>query len=91
MVSLSRDVRGKDQLDPIVLELHGDGAGGRAALHDGTGNCAADQEIGFLAVGGHQVRLGQNLEDGLVLQGLDERAQVQLGIEREQVQRLGDA
>ena len=64
--------------------------GARAGLHDRIGILAAGEEAGFLAVGRDQVRLGQALEEALVLQRLDRAAEAFLGVEDEQVEEVAE-
>ena len=68
------------QLHAERLELHRDhrrgGAAGGRGRQDGEGERAAGQEAGFLAFERNQVRLGQDLQQVLVLQCLDGRADV---------------
>src|SRR5258708_32709847 len=64
-------------------ELDGDCSGVGAALQDRNRKLAAYQEAGFLAIGGNQVRLGQDLQKVAVLQRADQSAQVQVVAKRE--------
>ena len=63
---------------------------GARALRDGNRELAAGEEAGFLAAFGHQVRLGQALEQPAVLHRLDHHAQVVLLAEEEQVQEVAE-
>ncbi len=61
-----------------------------AALHDGHRKLAAREEARFLAVVGDQVRLGERLEEALLLERLDGGAETFLPIEEEQVQEIAE-
>ena len=56
----------------------------------GIGNLAAGEEARFLAALGDQVRLGEALEQAAGLQRLDDRAEVVLRVEEEQVQEVAE-
>ena len=74
------------QPDAELLELHRDLAGrARDKRHR---ELAARQEAGFLAVVGDQVRLGQALEQALLLQRADDHADAFALREEEQVQEI---
>ena len=55
------DLRREDQPDAELAKLHCHGAGVGAALQYRHRELTPDQEVGFLAVRGHQVRLCQDL------------------------------
>ena len=60
---VSGDHRREAQANAEFAELDGDRAGIAAALQNRHREFAAHQEIGFLAVGGHQIRFGQDLQN----------------------------
>ncbi len=78
------------QPDAELPELNGDRAGIGAALQNRNRKLAAHQEAGFLAIGGNQVRLRQDLQKVAGLQRLDESAQVQIGSKGEDIQGVGN-
>ena len=67
----------EDRPEPPELDRDdGRAAGDRRALRDRERELAADQEPGRLAVEGHQVRLGQDLGQAIVAQGVDEQREM---------------
>ena len=74
MVLLSVIDRGEVQPDAEFAELNRDRAGIGSALQNRNRKFAAHQEAGFFAVGGHQIRLRQNLQQVAALQRLDQNA-----------------
>ncbi len=87
---VSGNHRSEPQANAKFAELDGHRSRVAAALQNRHRELAAHQEVGFLAVGGHQIRLGQNLQNIFGLQRLQESPQIQLGIEGEDVQRRRD-
>ena len=94
-VHLDRAVLGhygvERQPDAELAELNRYRAGVAAALQDRDGELTADEEAGFFAVGGDQIRFGENLQDAFDLQCLDRRGKVEIGTEREYVERVGQS
>ena len=82
---VGRDHGRKSQPDAKFAELNRNRARIGATLQYGHREFSADQKIGFLSVGGDQIRLSQDLENVLALQRLDEGPQGQLRIEGENV------
>jgi hypothetical protein len=82
-VSVGHDDRGELQAHAEFLERNRDRRKSGARLHDGERELAAGQEAGFLAVDRDQVGLGQNLQQVLGLQRFDDRAEINIGPERE--------
>jgi len=57
----------------------------------GNGNCPPARKAGFLAADSDQIRLGKNLQQVVVLQRADRRANVKVRAEHEQVQQIAHA
>ncbi len=76
---------------PKFSKLDRDRAGIGASLQDRDGKFAAHQEAGFFAVGGDEIRLVQGLQHVALLQRLDQRAQVQIRPEGENIQGIRNA
>ncbi len=84
----------KFKLHAERLELHrddgrGGAAGGRGGEY-GKRERAARQEAGLFAFERDQVRLRQNLQQVILLQRFDGRADVQIGPVDKQVQQVGE-
>src|SRR6185503_11076401 len=79
---------GKVQAHAEGLELNGDAGKSLAGLNNGKGKLTSSEEGCFLTVHRHQVGLGQNFKNGLLLQVLDGRAQVDVRPEQEDVQQV---
>ena len=62
----------------------------RIALHDRHRKLAAGEKARLLAVVGDQVRLGERLEQALLLERLDDRAEAFLAVEEEEVQEIAE-
>ncbi len=73
-VAVGHDHGGKFQLHSEFLERDGDRGKTLPGLDDGEGKFSAGQKAGFLAVYRDQIGLGQDLQQVLLLQGLDHRA-----------------
>src|SRR5262249_38161897 len=58
--------------------------------HNWEGELATGEEAGFLAVDGDQVGLGKDLQKIFTLQRLNDRSEVNIGTEQEQVQNVVD-
>src|SRR5207247_10810192 len=60
-------------------------------LHDREGKLTPGQEAGFLAVDRNQIRLCENLQETLIFEGLNRRAEINVGTEKKQVQNIVDS
>ena len=87
---IARDRRLEIQADTELLENDRDRRGETAARDDGNRELPAGEKAGFLAVIGNQVRLGETLKIALLLQCLEQPADVLLGVEQEQVQKVAE-
>src|SRR3982074_2475125 len=72
------------------LERNGNGRKARPRLHNREGKLTASQEACFLAVHRNQIGLGQDLQEILVLQGLNYRSEVDIGPEQKQIENIAD-
>ena len=79
MVLFSVSIGSESQPDTELAELYRHRARVGAALNHRHRELAADQETGFLPVGGDQVRLRQNLQHALVLERLMNAARFRSG------------
>src|SRR6266852_7550727 len=82
------DVRGKFQFDAEWLELHGHRGLAGCAREHWVGQFSTSQETGRLPIGCQQVRLGQDLQDILLLQGANGCAQVNVRPKDKDVQQI---
>src|SRR6266849_5790733 len=73
-----QDLRHEIEGDAERLELHGHRRCGAAAarLRDRHGELAAGEKTSLVAVQGHKVRLGQDLQDGISAQGSEEDLEI---------------
>src|SRR5581483_6942646 len=87
-VAVGHDLGREFQLHAEFLELNGYAHESLPGLHHGERKFAAGQEACFLAIDCNQVRLSQNLQQILLLQGLDHRTQVNIRTEQKNVQHI---
>ena len=59
-----------------------------AGLHDGEGKLTAGKKAGFLAIDRDQIGLGQDLKKVLGLKRLDDRAEMNIGLEQKEVENV---
>src|SRR5690348_11870584 len=84
------DRAGKVQAYAEGFELNTDAGKTLAGLDDGERELASRQESRLLPIDRHQVGLGQNFENGLLLKILDGCAQVDVRAEQENVQQIAE-
>src|SRR5262249_9201061 len=82
------DRRSEVQPDAELLEHDRDGT--RRALHDRHREFTARKKARLLAVVGNQVRVGERLEEPLLLEGFDGDAKSFLPVEEEQIQEVAE-
>ena len=59
-------------------------------LHYGKGKFAAGQEAGVFAGSSQEIGFGQNLEDVVLLKGLDGRRQIEIRAEQKDVEKIAE-
>src|SRR5579859_2035804 len=89
-IAIGHDDRGELQAHAEFLERDRYRSEARARLHDGEGKLAPGQEASLLAIDGDQVGLGKDLQETLVLQGLNHRSEIDIRPKDEQVQNIAD-
>ena len=89
-VAVGRDNRSKFQPDAEFLEGDGDRRETLSRLDYGKGEFATRQEARLFAVDCDQVRLCQNLQQVLGLQGFDHGAYVSVGTKEKDIQHVAD-
>ncbi len=88
--SVQGEGRREVQAHAKLLELNGDSGKTAAAgrLQNGKGKFAAGEKTRFLSRRGQQIRLGQNLQNIILLESLDRRGQVDVRPNVEDVQQI---
>src|SRR3984893_17284332 len=89
-IPVGHNYGGELQPHAELFERNGNCCKARAGLHNGEGKLTARQETGFLAVHRAQVGLGQDLQEILVLQGLNHGSEVDIGPEQKQIENVAD-
>src|SRR5215467_3192516 len=89
-VAIRHDYGSEFQSHAEFLELNRDRGEALPGLYEGEGKFSAGQKARFFSVDGNQIWLGQNLQQVLLLERLDYRANRNIGSADEYIEKVAD-